>query len=162
MIKIFYVLILCVISGPLMTFEYSCKFEEVYLDGHTNNGFLLIKENNLRYEYFNSNLYGLVLLNDDLFYYDNKNLSNIKKTNQSKNLLKTLVDILNKYPNIEDSYEVNDYKINIEKSNQINFIYRLAISSKQLNMSIYFNDCKKIMISDIFFQTKPVIKFYYQ
>lgn len=145
-----------------MSIEYSCKFEEVYLDGQINNGFLLIKEDNLRYEYFAQNLYGLVLSKDELFYYDNKNLSNVKKTNQNKNLLKTVIEILNKYPNIDNSYEINNYKINIEKSSQSNFVYRLAISSQQLNMSIYFNDCKKTMISDIFFQIKPIIKYYYQ
>lgn len=162
MIKIFYTLLLFMIGSPLMAIEYSCKFEEVYLDGQINNGFLLIKKNNLRYEYFNKNLYGLVLINDDLFYYDNKNLSNVKQTNQNKDLLKKVIDLLNEYPNIQDAYKINQFEISIEKSNQLNFIYRLAISSKQLNMSIYFNDCKPTEVSDIFFQTRPVIKYYYQ
>lgn len=159
MYKIFFIIFIFFYK-PILGLELLCKFEEVYLNGQTNNGFLLLKENKLRYEYAAQNLFGLLLVDNDLYYYDNFNYKNIKKTNQNKELVIELLQIFKTYPNIDTSYTVDTFDISIEKSKSSDFIYRLFVKSQKLNLSIYFNDCLEEPINDIFFQKNPVVKYY--
>ena len=43
-----------------------CEFEEVYQNGDFHQGFLLLKDDNLRYEYFDQSLYTILFLNQRL------------------------------------------------------------------------------------------------
>lgn len=158
--KIFLFILFIFFYKPLFSLEILCKFEEVYYNGQTNNGFILIKENKLRYEYAAKNLFGLLLIEEQLYYYDNFDYKNIKKTNQNKELVTQLLEIFKKYPNIDNSYTVENFDIAIEKSKSAEFIYRLFVKSEKLNLSIYFNDCSEEPINDIFFKKNPVIRYY--
>lgn len=141
--------------------EMKCKFEEVYLNGQTTNGFILIKNENLRYEYFDKKLFGLIYKENQLFQFDNSKINNVRKINQQKELFESLHNLFKNYPNISNEYKINEYTINIFNSNVSNFIQRISIKSKKLNLSLYLVDCKKTSISDIFFNVSPAIRYYY-
>ena len=161
--KIFYLTFIVFIyfSNLLNALEISCSFEEVYKNGESNNGFLLINGSNFRYEYFKDNLYGLILKNNDLFYFEKKNMSNARKTNQNKMLISSLLKIFESFPNINESYSIDGMNISVKKNVSKNFIHRISIQSNKLNMSIFFYDCKNTLVDNLFFKTSPVIRYYY-
>ena len=161
--KIFYFsfLVFIYFSNLLNALEISCSFEEVYKNGETNNGFLLINGSNFRYEYFKDNLYGLILTKNELFYFEKKNMSNVRKTNQNKSLVISLLNIFETFPNISESYSIDGMNIGVKKNSSKNFIHRISIQSNKINMSIFFYDCKNTLIDNLFFKTSPVIRYYY-
>ena len=49
------------------------SFEEVYQDGSFQQGIILLKQDNLRYQYLNSELYTIINNENGLFLVNNKN-----------------------------------------------------------------------------------------
>ena len=49
----------------LSALELHCKFEEVYQDNQQQNGLILIKNDHLRYQYYDSKLYTCLLYTSD-------------------------------------------------------------------------------------------------
>ena len=70
--------------------------------------------------------------------------------NNNTKMLNELVNLAQKFPDIKNSYKRNNYIINIEKSLVDKFVKRISINSNNLNMSIYFHNCKFMPINNRF------------
>lgn len=136
-----------------------CDFEEVYKNGQVQKGYLLIKDDSLRYQYYDKNLYTLIYNHDDLFMINNSNPKEFQNINRNKNLIIELLEVYKKFPNILPEYKKDEFYFKIEKNNNGSFIKRIAIVSNKLNMSIYFTDCNFKPINDIFFKHDPVFDY---
>lgn len=141
----------------VLAFNFYCNFEEVYSNGDTQQGAILIKKNKSRYEYFDQNLYTIIYANEKIFVIENQDRKKVQLV-QNNNLLNYIIEIYNDYPNIDDTYLKNDFEIKVEKSSK-NFIKRLIIKSKNLNMSIFFVNCKSTDLNDKLFNFKPFLEY---
>ena len=157
MIKFIIGLFLLVSSSNAL--EIKCDFEEVYSDGTVQNGFFLIKNKMLRYQYNNNDLFTLFHKQDEFFLVRNNNLGQIQKLTDNLDLVKELIKISSEYPNIESEYVNNKMIIKLEKQLSNNFYKRISINSEKLNMSIYFNECKQIQINQRYFNHNPYFEF---
>jgi len=135
--------------NSIYALEIACNFEEVYQNGDSQSGVILIKNDNLRYQYDKKNLYTLIYKNPNILAVDNTYF-NISKIDDSSEKISTLNQIFNDYPDFKEEYNKEDLKIKIEKSN-LNFIRRIAIQSPEVNLSINLYNCDFTSISDKFF-----------
>ena len=55
--KYIYFVLMALMFKNLNALELYCDFEEVYLDGTTQQGFFLIKDDKMRYEYLDEKLF---------------------------------------------------------------------------------------------------------
>ena len=139
--------------------EIKCDFEEVYSDGTVQNGFFLIKNKMLRYQYNKNDLFTLFHKNDQFFLVRNNNLEQIQKLTDNLDVAKELIKISSEYPNIESEYVNNEMIIKLERQLSNNFYKRISINSEKLNMSIYFNECKLIQINKRYFNHNPYFEY---
>ena len=155
-----YILIFFFFLNSLNALEIRCKFEEVYSNGDHQTGFFLYKNNMLRYQYYSSDLFTL-FYNKNFYLVKNNDKSLIQKLNDKNNveILNELLDIANKYPDINLKYQKNDMFISLEKSVLNNFYKRISINSDKLNISIYLNECDFINIKDRFFIHNPFYEY---
>jgi len=140
--------------------EVFCKFEEVYIDGTTQQGFFLIKNELLRYQYNNKALYTIFKNEDGFYLVENQDKSKFRRVNNNTEILQELIQLGKIYPNVQKNYYLQDKKITLEKSKKINFLKRLVIKSDNLNLSVYFNDCKLQTIHKSYFRHRPVIEYH--
>lgn len=136
--------------------ELICTFEEVYPTGDIQQGFFLLKEKNIRYEYINPNLYTIFFDNKDLIIVQNKdrNLKNYEYRFHS--LFKSIYQLTRNYPNNPTNMIIHGYSINLEKSKSHDFYKRISIKSDEINLSIFLNDCSYKNINDNYFKLSPV------
>ena len=118
----------------------SCNFEEVYGNGDTQQGILLLKNQNLRYEYYDKELYTIIARDENFFLIHRAHKNNVQKITENTILLETFIDISSEYPNIKKNYIIEDIKIMIEKSAD-KFIKRISVNSDSVNVSINLVDC---------------------
>jgi hypothetical protein len=154
---IVYVIIICVYWINVFALSIQCDFEEVYENGEFQQGLILINKENLRYQYFDLSLFTLLYVNKKLFVIENSNL-NRAQIIENNEIIPFISDIYKDYPNIKTSYFRNNYEIIIEKSHK-DFIKRLIAKSPQLNVSVYFNNCKEEIINKKFFDFNPLIRY---
>lgn len=140
--------------------EVFCKFEEVYVDGTTQQGFFLIKDELLRYQYNNKALYTIFKNEDGFYLVENQDKSKFRRVNNNTEILQELIQLGKIYPNIQENYYLQDKEIILFKSKQINFLKRLVIKSDNLNLSVYFKDCKLQTIHKSYFRHRPVIEYH--
>ena len=143
--KYLYLLIILFLTTLTHAIEKYCQFEEVYSNGDVQLGFLLIKDEKIRYEYSNQNLYTIIHQAENSFVIQNDNKHIVQKISQDARVLDSLIEILSQYPNIKEHYYFEDLSIKIEK-NRKNFIKRLGIQSNNLNLSINLIDCEDYTI----------------
>lgn len=156
----FFILFFIFWSFNTYSLEIFCNFEEVYVDGSSQQGFFLIKNNSLRYEYNNLALY-TIFKNDGNFYIvENKDLSKFRKITDNTLILEELINLSQIYPNISDNYIIDDKEISLFKSEEIDFLKRISIKSDSLNMSIYFNNCEFKKIDGSLLRHRPVRKYH--
>tara|TARA_B100000579_G_scaffold155437_1_gene126459 strand:- start:1554 stop:2036 length:483 start_codon:yes stop_codon:yes gene_type:complete len=139
--------------------EVSCKFEEVYQNGQIQQGIFLFKDNKIRYQYNDNNLFTIFYHNDQTYVVSNSDKSNIKKISKQTDLFQNIVKISKDYPNLSDNYSFEDVNVSIEKSSNSFFIKRISILSPKVNLSLYFQDCREKNIIDIYFQPKPYFSY---
>ena len=140
--KKYILLLLIFLPAHLYSLELSCRFEEVYKDGLTQQGFFLMKEGKFRYEYLDQNLFTIIIKDNKYYLVANHQLSSV------------LLD----FPNINEVYEREEYTYLIEKSSN-DFIKRIAIKSQDINMSINFLNCQFKDIHDKFFIHFPLMPY---
>ena len=139
--------------------ELKCFFEEVYSNGQTQQGYLLIKNDKMRYQYNDQNLYTIIHNQNNFYVVENRDLTKFTLLDQKTETLSEIIKIVNDYPNFKNFYEANDIQINLEKTKDKNFIKRLAIISANTNMSIYLYSCQNILIKDMYFSFSPIFQF---
>jgi len=137
--------------NSLFAVEIKCDFEEVYQNGDVQQGFFLLKDQMLRYQYFHENLYTIIAKNDNYFLVNNYDNKIVQKITENTEAIKSLIKISSKFPNIKNQYEQNEMKIKIEK-NSNNFIKRIAIISNQINLSINILNCNFQKINKKYFK----------
>ena len=118
-------------------------------------GHLLIKEDKLRYEYFDPNLFTIIFVNDNLVVVENLETNKFQLIEKENSIIPELINIYKDFPNIMENYKLKNIDISIEKKNNRLFVKRLAIKSKNLNLSIFFFDCKKMNIDELYFEFNP-------
>lgn len=138
--KIIFSLFLFLPLSKLYSLEVACNFEEVYLNGETQQGFFLLDKNNLRYQYYDERLFTIVSTKNNYFLINNFD-KNVQKINENTEFFDNLMVIANNYPDIQDNYFLDGSNIMIEKSHT-NFIKRISIKSNNLNVSIHFFNCR--------------------
>ena len=158
MIKFLFFIPLLFISN-LYSLELKCHFEEVYVDGSVQNGFFLIKDQKLRYEYSSKELFTIFHNYDQFFLVKNNDQKIVNKINENTEIIEELLSLSQKYPNIEKEYISDDLLIKIEKSVEGDFIKRILINSPNVKVSIYFNDCQKIKIQNRYFSHNPFFEY---
>ena len=131
--------------NTVFAIEVKCDFEEVYQNGDVQQGFFLLKDQMLRYQYFNEDLYTIIAKDDYYFLINNFNNKTVQKITENTEAIQSLIKISSKFPDIKNQYEQNNMKIKIEKNSK-NFIKRIAIISDEINLSINILNCdfKKI------------------
>ena len=142
----------------LSALELHCKFEEVYQDNQQQNGLILIKNDHLRYQYYDSKLYTIIKNKYGSFLIPNYQKEKFQKINNNK-IIDSLIKIYDDYPYIKNKYMINGMSLKIDKSLDTYFLKRIAIISEDRNLSIYFFDCEKININKKFFQVSPLFDF---
>ena len=136
--------------NKLYASNIKCNFEEVYQDGSIQSGTMLFKEGLMRYQYDKYELV-TILYNKNYFLIRNNDHKIVNKIKNDE-LIDKISKILESYPNIENTFEENDYFYLIEKSKKSDFIKRISIKSNKANLSIYFNDCSFEEIAIKYFQ----------
>ena len=155
--RFFYFLVIFSIINSLNAKNVSCEFEEVYQNGDTHQGFFLLDNNQLRYEYYDVNLYTLLYLNEKMYISNNGERNKIQLLNDKNDLIPELIDIYTKYPKIKSKYKFKNYDIKIEKNNI--FIKRLVIKSSELNLSIYLINCNFNSIEKKYLNFNPILPY---
>lgn len=156
----YYLTILFLLIAPSgHALEFKCNFEEVYKDGSTQLGILLLKDSELRYEYFDTNLFTIFKKNSDFFYVKNNRTDMFEKIDQNVTLLNDITSILQKYPNVQNFYMEEDIHFSIEPSETTGFVKRIGVQSPKLNLSIYFRDCAATTIPSKYLNFFPYSKY---
>lgn len=135
-----FTIIFLFLSNLSFAVEVSCNFEEVYGNGDTQQGILLLKNQNLRYEYYDKELFTIIARDENFFLIHRAHKNNVQKITENTILLETFIDISSEYPNIKKNYIIEDIKIMIEKSVD-KFIKRISVNSDSVNVSINLMDC---------------------
>ena len=86
MIKFLFFIILFSFSN-LYSLELKCYFEEVYSDSSVQNGFFLIKDQKLRYEYRSKELFTIIHNYDQFFLVKNNDQKIVNKINQNTEII---------------------------------------------------------------------------
>lgn len=157
MIKLITFFILFFYSNVLIALEVKCNFEEVYQDGQLQQGMLIMKNDLLRYQYFSRDLFTIFHDGQKFYALENQNLEKFHVINNNTKMLDELIMLAQKFPNIEKSYKRNNYSIKIERSLVDKFVKRISINSNNLNMSIFFHNCKFIPINNRVFEFDPLL-----
>jgi outer membrane lipoprotein-sorting protein len=146
-------------SFSLNSLEFSCDFEEVHANGTVNQGVVLLKEDKLRYEYLNKDLFIIFVDGKETYLFDKKK-QKVKNINKNLDAIQIIMKLADKFPNIENDFEENNVKIKIEFNKNINFIKRISIDSKRAKLSLYLKNCLLDKpINNIFFKFNPVFKY---
>lgn len=157
MTKFFYLIVIFSFISSLNAKNVSCEFEEVYQNGDAHQGFFLLNNNQIRYEYYNENLYTLLYLNEKMYIANNSEKNKIQLLHDNYDLISELIDIYSKYPDIKSKYKFKNYDIKIEKNK--NFIKRLVIKSSELNLSIYLINCNFNSIEKKYLNFNPILPY---
>ena len=122
-------------------------------------GLFLLKEQRLRYQYFDKNLYTIFKKKDNFYLVNNRDLESFQKIPEEQTvLLDKITKIANDYPNIKNYYQSDQIQITLEKSEN-NFFKRIAIVSDELSMSIYINNCEQKKIEERLFSFFPFYQY---
>lgn len=158
--KYIFTLISIFFFNKINALEFSCFFEEVYQDGQVQNGTFVIKNNKTRYQYEDKNLYTIIYAHKTMkvIHNHNKKLLNSNKT--QRDLFKNLTNIAGEFPDIKEEYQIEGYNLKFEKYKNDLFLKRISINSDiNVNLSVYFYDCKNKEIYDIYFWDNPFFEY---
>ncbi len=138
MIKYLFSILFLINTG--YSLEVSCNFEEVYGNGDVQQGLLLLKGQKLRYEYFDASLFTIIAKDGSFFLINKRQKDHVQKIDKNTDILEILMNIAADFPDINESYELEEAKLKIEKNNN-NFVKRVSIDSENLNVSINIVEC---------------------
>tara|TARA_Y100001935_G_C17277138_1_gene495299 strand:- start:886 stop:1359 length:474 start_codon:yes stop_codon:yes gene_type:complete len=145
--------ILIIILFPLnflYALEVTCNFEEVYQNSEVQQGVFLIKDKMLRYQYYDQDLFTIIIKDNNYFLINNRTniVQNLKEKSET---LDQLIEIVSDFPNINSIYNSDNMIIKIEKSSSM-FIKRVSVKSEELNLSINIMNCNFDKIDKKYFR----------
>jgi len=153
--KFFLFIIFLFISQNIYSLELECYFEEVYQDGSSQQGIFLLKGENLRYQYFDKELYTIINNSDGLHLVNNSTrLPQPLQVNYE--IIDFLIEQSNLFPNNLENYSSVNFNAEIIKSKNNIFIKNIIIKKKNINLNIHFFDCKNTTNSSIVFHHNPM------
>ncbi len=153
--KYLIIIIILFINKNILALELTCLFEEVHQNGESHQGVILIKNEKFRYQYFSRNLYTIIHKDNLSFYVQNNDKTKFFKINDNSEVLEGIVNILDDFPNIKKEYYIGESIIKVEYSKTNKLIKRIIILSEEVNMSVYFKECKNPQIKDFHFSWSP-------
>lgn len=139
-------------------FSIKCNFEEVHQNGDLNQGIFFLKNDELRYEYFDKNLYTILYVNEKLFVVENNIDRKVQLLENQDPIIVSLLEIYKDFPDIKNLYQKKNSKLIIEK-NDNNFIKRIGVLNDEMNLSVYFFDCVEIELNEGLFDFNPFIEY---
>ncbi len=148
-------LVIFLLSKNLFAMEISCIFEEVHQNGDSHQGYLIVKDKKFRYQYLSNNLYTIIHKEDLFFYIENRDKSKYFKLNENTEVLESVIEIINDFPDVKNEYFLKDTHIKVEYSKSEKIIKRIIILSNKINMSVYLKDCKYDPIKNLYFSWSP-------
>ena len=113
--------------NSLFAYEVTCNFEEVYQNSEIQQGIFLIKDEMMRYQYYNQELFTIIAKNKKYFLIKNDSKV-VQKLNEKTDVFDTLREIVLDFPKLKNIYKKNNLVIKIEKSTD-QFIKRVSINS---------------------------------
>ncbi len=134
----------------LFAFEVTCNFEEVYSNSDVQQGVFLIKDDMLRYQYYDQDLFTIIAKNNKYFLINNISKT-VQRINEKTESLDILMDIISDFPELDSVYERSDLIIKLEKSSD-EFIKRISINSKETDLSINIINCRYDKIEKKYFR----------
>ena len=134
----------------LFAFEVTCNFEEVYSNSEVQQGVFLIKDDMLRYQYYDQDLFTIIAKNNKYFLINNISKT-VQRINEKTESLDILMDIISDFPELDSVYERSDLIIKLEKSSD-EFIKRISINSKETDLSINIINCRYDKIEKKYFR----------
>ena len=152
------ILIFILINFSANAFSLKCYFEEVHQNGDLNQGIFFLKNDELRYEYFDENLFTILYANKKLFVIENNKNRKAQLIENQDPIIVSLLEIYKDFPDIKNLYKKNDNQLIIEK-NSNNFIKRIGVLNNEMKFSIYFNDCTDIELNEGLFDFNPFIEY---
>ncbi len=126
--------------NSLFAYELTCNFEEVYQNSEIQQGVFLIKDEMMRYQYYNQELFTIIAKNKKYFLIKNDSKI-VQKLDEKTDVFDTLREIVLDFPKLKNIYKKNNLIIKIEKSTD-QFIKRVSINSDEVNLSINMINCK--------------------
>ncbi len=126
--------------NSLFAYEVTCNFEEVYQNSEIQQGIFLIKDEMMRYQYYNQELFTIIAKNKKYFLIKNDSKI-VQKLIEKTDVFDTLREIVLDFPKLKNIYKKNKLVIKIEKSTD-QFIKRVSINSDEVNLSINMINCK--------------------
>ncbi len=128
----------------------TCNFEEVYQNSEVQQGVFLIKDKMLRYQYYDQDLFTIIIKDNNYFLINNRTniVQNLKEKSET---LDQLIEIVSDFPNINSIYNSDNMIIKIEKSSSM-FIKRVSVKSEELNLSINIMNCNFDKIDKKYFR----------
>ena len=152
------ILIFFLINFSANAFSIKCHFEEVHQNSDSNQGIFFLKNDELRYEYYDKNLFTILYANNKLFVIENNDNRKVQLLENQDPIIVSLLEIYKDYPDIQNLYHKNNSKLIIEK-NSDNFIKRIGILKNEMNFSIHFFDCVEIELNEGLFDFNPFIEY---
>ena len=134
----------------MFAFEVTCNFEEVYSNSEVQQGVFLIKDDMLRYQYYDQDLFTIIAKNNKYFLINNISKT-VQRINEKTESLDILMDIISDFPELDSVYERDDLIIKLEKSSD-EFIKRISINSKETDLSINIINCRYDKIEKKYFR----------
>jgi len=151
---LFSIIFICFVANSY-SLEIRCQFEEVYQDGSEQQGIMFIKDENLRYQYLDLDLYTIINNSHGLFIVNNLNrLPQILDTNTA--IIEFLLEQSKLFPNNVENYTTANLDAKIINSSENIFIKNIIIRSNNLNVNIHFHSCKKKEIDKLIFNHNPL------
>lgn len=157
--KLIIIVLLIIIHSPLLSKELICKFEEVYADGNIQSGSILLKDQSIRYQYSDKQLFTIIHHKNNTFVVRNDDIQVIQKLNQDKNLIDEIFFLFNQEKVKNREYSKDQLEIKAEKSLNTNFYKRISIVQNEMKLSIYFNSCEYLKIPIRYFNHNPLEEF---
>ena len=157
--KFIIIVLLLILHNSLFSKELICNFEEVYADGNIQSGLILLKDQSIRYQYSDKQLFTIIHHKDNTFAVRNNDIQVVQKLNQDQNLIDEVFFLFNQEKVENNEYIKDQLQIKAEKSFNINFYKRISIVQNEMKLSIYFNSCKFLKIPIKYFNHNPLEEF---
>jgi len=145
-------------SSNVCAISIKCTFEEVYSSGEVQQGFFLLNDKNLRYEYYDPALFTLLYLNNNLFYSENINRKKVQQIENQNSIIPHLISVYDDHPNYRDIYEFHQYEIKVQLSSN-KLLKNLIVKSDKLNVRIHFNNCNEDNIEKKYLNFNPILDY---
>ena len=157
--KFIYIFFIIFINSNLFADEFKCYFEEVYQQGDTQQGIILVKNDNIRYQYFSEQLFTIFFDRVNMITADNTFPHAWRYSNDKKNLFESVDFYAISQLDKSTLFNEEGYSIKLDKNINNDFIKKISILSSNFNIVIYLNDCVRLNIEDKYFDYKSYLKY---